>query len=92
MCLVVPTTSHNFYNSQNIIEPQAQWIAILEQQGILCKGINTYSDATLDPQTQANNMVVDLELRPELPLHTFGTPIRLYHTPSNTPYTTAIRF
>ena len=60
----------------------AQWIAILEPQGILCTEINTYAEAALDPQMQANNMVVDLELRPELPLRTLGTPIRLYRTPA----------
>jgi hypothetical protein len=31
---------------------------------------------------QANNMVVDLELRPEQSLSTLGTPIRLYRTPA----------
>ncbi|MGQ9555411.1 MAG: CaiB/BaiF CoA transferase family protein [Anaerolineae bacterium] len=60
----------------------AEWIAILEPAGILCAEINTFEEATQDPQVLANGMVVEMEHRTAGTLRLFGTPVRLYGTPA----------
>lgn len=60
-----------------------EWISILEPQGVLCARINTFEQASHDPQVLANDMVVEME-HPRLgALRLFGTPLRLYGTPSS---------
>lgn len=59
-----------------------EWIAILEPQGILCGEVNTLAEAAADPQVAANHMVVEMEHRRAGVLRLFGTPVRLYGTPS----------
>jgi crotonobetainyl-CoA:carnitine CoA-transferase CaiB-like acyl-CoA transferase len=60
----------------------AEWIAVLEPQGVLCAEINTYEEAAEDPQLSANDMVVEIEHSRAGTLRLLGTPIRLYDTPS----------
>jgi len=60
----------------------AQWVALLEPQGVLCTRINTFAEAAEDPQIAANHMVVEME-HPRLgPVRLFGTPVRLSETPA----------
>jgi len=60
----------------------AQWVALLEPQGVLCMRINTFAEAAEDPQIAANHMVVEME-HPRLgPVRLFGTPVRLSETPA----------
>jgi crotonobetainyl-CoA:carnitine CoA-transferase CaiB-like acyl-CoA transferase len=60
----------------------AEWIAILEPQGVLCAEIKTYEEAAEDPQVLANDMVVEMEHGRAGTLRLLGTPIRLSGTPS----------
>jgi crotonobetainyl-CoA:carnitine CoA-transferase CaiB-like acyl-CoA transferase len=61
----------------------AEWISILEPQGILCAEVKTYAEAADNPQMQANNMVIEIAPQDHHPLRVLGTPIRLYGTPSS---------
>lgn len=61
----------------------AEWLSILERQGVLCGEIKTFEEAVCDPQAEANEMVVEME-HPELGVLRFlGMPIRLHDTPSS---------
>ena len=60
----------------------AEWVALLEPQGVLCTQINTYAEAAEDPQLQANEMVVAIDHPKAGRLSVLGTPIRLYGTPA----------
>jgi len=61
----------------------AEWIEVLEPQGVLCGEINTLEEAAQDPQVLANDMVVEMEHPRVGKLRLFGTPIRLYGTPAS---------
>lgn len=58
------------------------WIRQLEPVGILCAQIKTFSEAALDPQIEANDMVIDLEHPRAGKLRLQGNPIRMSATPS----------
>jgi crotonobetainyl-CoA:carnitine CoA-transferase CaiB-like acyl-CoA transferase len=60
----------------------AEWISVLEPQGVLCAEIKTYEQASYDPQVAANDMVVEVELPQAGTLRVLGTPIRLSDMPS----------
>lgn len=57
------------------------WVDELEPQGVICGRVNTFEDATRDPQVHANNMIVEMDHPRAGSLRLFGTPIRLYGTP-----------
>lgn len=60
-----------------------EWLDTLEKQGILCAEIKAFGEALSDPQTLANNMVVEID-RPGIgPLRLLGTPVRLSRTPAS---------
>lgn len=59
----------------------AEWIAQLEPQGILCGKVRSFEEAVEDPQTAANEMVIEAELPSCGPLSFLGTPLRLRATP-----------
>lgn len=60
----------------------AEWMTILEPQGVLCTEIKTYAQAGDDPQMQANEMVVEMDIGGLDTLRLLGTPIRLSDTPA----------
>lgn len=60
----------------------AEWVAILEPQGVLCGEIKTLAEAAEDPQVRANRMVIEMEHPDAGTLRLFGTPIRLRDTPA----------
>ena len=68
---------------QLLKKPTAEWIELLEPQGVLCAEIKTFAEAAEDPQIQANEMVVEMEHPRAGSLRLLGTPIRLYGTPSS---------
>lgn len=59
----------------------ADWIATLEPQGILCGEIKSFEQAVQDPQTAANEMVIEADVPSCGPLRFLGTPVRLHTTP-----------
>jgi crotonobetainyl-CoA:carnitine CoA-transferase CaiB-like acyl-CoA transferase len=59
----------------------AEWIALLEPQGVLCAEIKTLAEAIADPQVLANEMVVSMEHPRVGTLSLLGTPVRLHSTP-----------
>jgi len=59
-----------------------EWLATLEPQGILCGRINTFEEATQDPQIAANEMIIEMEHPRAGRLRLLGTPLRLYGTPA----------
>ena len=60
-----------------------QWVSDLEKMGILCGEIRTFEEAANDPQTFANNMVVEIEHPGLGGIKLLGMPIRLHDTPSS---------
>lgn len=60
----------------------AEWVSILEPQGVLCTAIKTYAEAAEDPQVQANDMVIEMAHDQLDALRLLGTPVRLSRTPS----------
>jgi len=63
-------------------KPTAEWVAILEPQGVLCGEIKTFAQAAEDPQVRANRMVIAMEHPSAGTLRLLGTPIRLRDTPA----------
>jgi len=61
----------------------AEWISVLEPQGVLCAEIKTYEQAAQDPQVLANDMVIEVEHPQAGTLRVLGTPIRLSDMPSS---------
>ncbi|NIV38692.1 MAG: CoA transferase, partial [Anaerolineae bacterium] len=59
----------------------ADWIAALEPQGILCGEIKSFEQAVEDPQTAANEMVIETDVPSCGSLRLLGTPVRLHGTP-----------
>ncbi|MGE5263466.1 MAG: CaiB/BaiF CoA transferase family protein [Acidobacteriota bacterium] len=60
----------------------AEWIAALEPQGVLCGEIRSFEKATQDPQTSANEMIVEMEHPRAGKMQFLGTPVRLHSTPA----------
>lgn len=63
----------------------AEWLEVLERQGVLCARINTVREAAEEPQVRANRMVLELERTGGPKLRLFGTPLRLHGTPPIAP-------
>ncbi len=60
----------------------AEWIATLEPQGVVCGEIRSFEQAAADPQTRANEMVVEMSHPRAGRLKLLGTPLRLHATPA----------
>lgn len=60
----------------------AEWIAALEPQGVLCGEIRSFEKATRDPQTSANEMIVEMDHPRAGKMQLLGTPVRLHSTPA----------
>jgi crotonobetainyl-CoA:carnitine CoA-transferase CaiB-like acyl-CoA transferase len=60
----------------------ADWIAMLEPQGVLCGEIRSFEQAAQDPQARANQMIVAMDHPRAGRLDLLGAPIRLYSTPA----------
>jgi len=61
--------------------PTDEWVSTLESKGVLCGEIQTFEQAVDDPQTHANNMVVEMSQPTVGALRLLGTPVRLGATP-----------
>lgn len=61
----------------------AEWLEILEPQGVLCAEIKTFAEAAEDPQVLANDMVVEMPHETLGSVRLQGTPIRMYGTPAS---------
>lgn len=59
----------------------AEWIEILEPQGIFCAEIRPFAKATKDSQIQENNMIIEMEHPTAKQLRLIGNPARLHATP-----------
>jgi len=58
-----------------------EWMDQLEKQGVLCARVNDFADAELDPQIEANNMVLSMDHKDAGSLKMIGVPVRLHSTP-----------
>lgn len=58
----------------------AEWVALLLPQGVLCTGVRTFEEALDDPQTYANEMVIEMADSRCGNLRLLGTPLRLSAT------------
>jgi crotonobetainyl-CoA:carnitine CoA-transferase CaiB-like acyl-CoA transferase len=58
-----------------------EWIAELEPRHVLCARVNTFLEASQDPQLGENEMVVAMEHPRAGTLRVLGTPVRLSSTP-----------
>ena len=63
--------------------PRAHWIEKLDQVGIPVGPINSVAEALASPQTDARQMVVDLELKAGLATKGLGLSFQLSDTPSS---------
>jgi crotonobetainyl-CoA:carnitine CoA-transferase CaiB-like acyl-CoA transferase len=61
----------------------AEWVARLTDAGVPCSRINTIEDVLLDPQTEARDMIMDLEHPTLGPIKVPGIPIKLSDTPGS---------
>ncbi len=61
------------------------WLERLAQAGIPSGQINTVDEALADPQTSANEMVVNWDHPNAGPLRSLGVPLRLTETPTRVP-------
>ncbi len=69
--------------AQSFLEKStADWIALLEPQGVLCGEIRSFEQAAQDPQTRANQMIVAMDHPRAGRLDLLGAPIRLHSTPA----------
>lgn len=60
------------------------FVARLEEQDILCAPVRKLEEALADPQTEINNMVVEMEHPHAGPVKVLNAPIRLSGTPNST--------
>ncbi len=58
-----------------------EWIDQLEPKGVLCARVNSFVEASGDPQVRENAMVVEMHHPRAGTLHVLGTPVRLHDTP-----------
>lgn len=63
--------------------PRAHWIEKLDQVGVPVGPINSVAEALANPQTNARQMVVDLQLEGGLATKGLGLPFHLSDTPSS---------
>ena len=62
--------------------PVDHWIERLEEQDLLCARVQTLREALLDPQTEHNQMVLEIERSDGSVIRTIGSPIHLSATPT----------
>jgi formyl-CoA transferase len=60
------------------------WVARLEEQDILCAPVRRLEEALADPQTEVNNMVVEMQHPHAGTVKVLNAPIRLSGTPNDT--------
>jgi formyl-CoA transferase len=60
------------------------WVARLEEQDILCAPVRRLEEALADPQTEVNNMVVEMQHPHAGTVKVLNAPIRLSATPNDT--------
>lgn len=58
------------------------WVTRLEEQDILCAPVHTLAEALRDPQTEVNNMVVDMDHPHAGRIKVLNSPIKLSATPN----------
>jgi crotonobetainyl-CoA:carnitine CoA-transferase CaiB-like acyl-CoA transferase len=61
--------------------PAAHWLAALEEKGVPCGPVYDMLQALADPQTQAREMVVEVEHTTLGPVRTIGLPVKFSRTP-----------
>jgi crotonobetainyl-CoA:carnitine CoA-transferase CaiB-like acyl-CoA transferase len=61
--------------------PSEHWLNLLEEKGVPCGPVNTMLQALSDPQTQAREMVVEVEHTTLGPVKTLGLPVKFSQTP-----------
>jgi crotonobetainyl-CoA:carnitine CoA-transferase CaiB-like acyl-CoA transferase len=66
-----------------VTRTRAEWVAIFDRVGIPSGPINRVSEALTSPQTQAREMVVDVEHSLAGSVRTLGLPIELSETPAS---------
>ncbi len=59
----------------------AEWLEILDREGLPCGPVNTMVEALDDPQTRARDMVVTVEHTTLGPVETLGLPVKFSATP-----------
>lgn len=64
-----------------VTRPTAEWIALLEREGVPCGPINTIPDALADPQVRSRGMRIDMEHPAAGTIPLVGSPIKLSSTP-----------
>jgi len=67
--------------SVTVTRTTAQWIALLEREGVPCGPINTIADAFADPHVQARGMQVEMQHPRAGTIPLVGNPIRMSGTP-----------
>ncbi len=68
-------------NERLKVRTAEEWIGLLEAQGVPCGPINTVGDMLADPQTQARDMVIELEHPRAGRTRAIGLPVKLSATP-----------
>ena len=74
---------NSIFANQFLQKKTEEWVAKLEPEGVFCTRVNTYAEASEDPQLKTNDMVVTMEHPRAGTLRLIGTPIRLHDTPSS---------
>jgi formyl-CoA transferase/CoA:oxalate CoA-transferase len=54
----------------------------LQRAGVPCGRVRTVADAMIDPQVEARDMLLALDVPGTSPLHTVGNPIKLSESPA----------
>ena len=62
-------------------KPAAHWLAALEDKGVPCGPVYDMLQALADPQTQAREMVVEVDHSTLGPVRTIGLPVKFSGTP-----------
>ena len=62
-------------------ESTAHWIGALEKQDVLCSPVSTLAVALADPQTEENEMVVEIAQESAETVRVVGSPINLSNAP-----------
>ncbi len=63
------------------LKPAAYWLAALDAKGVPCGPVYDMLQALADPQTQARDMVVDVEHATLGRVSTLGLPVKFSSTP-----------
>ena len=78
----------NTFKERFATDSTAYWLTKLEEQDLLCAPVRSLGEALADPQTQANDIMVDID-HPVLgdvrlvglPVHMSDAPLRIRYTP-----------